>query len=266
MALKGTSADMQDEFRKFDDARSKLSNKVFRLVGSGSDLPEIATKVIDNVFSLGVEAADDKELDSLQRKMQSSFPLCGLSFSRLYGPQLVAIISGDDVTDAELITTINRFQQINLCLMELGGRSVIKLFGKTFGRLKNKVAVGSLIIVASDAERVTHVRQLLAALPMRNDTAINQMKQIFSRWQFWLKACVGLIEYKTSQLRQEVVVLDSSTGTATSTASPRWSFEFGFSLSDLAVKGPPPLPIHRQPVGPPPLPQTERLNYANRSA
>jgi hypothetical protein len=196
-------------------------------------VPGLVEAVTKRVVGFGTERVGDEELAALQQTMRSHFPLCAFSFSQMYGPRFVAILDGQDLPQSGLHEAMDRFEQINLCMMRLGGRLELKLFGKSVVGINGSGATGSLIVVDSDTEHAGLLRQWVRGKPLRNDTILNQMKERFTRWQFWAKAVVGMIEYKPHQLRQEVIVLDAQTGQATSTTSPRLGFEFGFSLNDI---------------------------------
>jgi hypothetical protein len=225
---------MHERLAQFDTGRLWLSGKVFGFLIGGADMPDFVKTITKHVVAFGAESVNDAELATLQQLMRASFPLCAFSFSKLYGPRFAAIVSGDDITQSELFESMERFQQINLCMMELGGRLSLKLFGKSIVGLNASAATGSMVLVTSTTERASLLRQWVSSKPLHNDTLIEQMKERFSRWQFWAKAVFGMIEYKPNQLRQEVIVLDAQTGGATSTASPRMGFEFGFALTDIA--------------------------------
>lgn len=229
-----SAGQMQDGLATFDDRRLWLTGKMFGFLMGGADLPEFARTIAGRVIGFGAEKADDGELAALQQLMRASSPLCAFGFSTLYGPRFAAVVNGDDVTEAGLSVALERFQQVNLCMMQLGGRLSLKLFGKAVAGFKTSAATGSLILVASTTRRADQLRGWLASRPLRNDTIFNQMKETFSRWQFWAKAVFGMIEYKPHQLRQEAVVLDAQANQATSTASARLPFEFGFGLGDVA--------------------------------
>jgi hypothetical protein len=224
---------MQEGLAKFDEGRLWLGGKVFGFLLGGADLPDFVKTITEHVVAFGAEQVDDRELAALQQLMQQSFPLCAFAFSKMYGPRFAAIVNGDSMTEGELFEAMDRFQQINLCLMELGGRLSLKLFGKSIIGLNASAATGSLVVVASSTKRSHLLRQWVSSKPLHSDTAINQMKELFTRWQFWAKALFGMIEYKPHQLRQEVIVLDAEAGEAASTASPRLGFEFGFGFSDV---------------------------------
>jgi predicted transcriptional regulator len=227
---------MHEKLIEFDDKRLWLGGKMLGFLMTGSDIPAFVTNISGRVISLGAEDVEDEALIAIQKIMKSRFPLCAFSFSRLYGPRFAAIISGDHFTRQELFETLDKFEQVNLRMMELGGRLSWKLFGKSVLGINSSSATGSLIIVASTTKRANAIRQRLSEKPLHSDTAINQMKERVTRWQFWAKAAFGSIEYTPHQLRQEVIVLDVESGHVTSTASPRLRFEFGFALSEL-VKG-----------------------------
>ncbi len=228
-----SAQEMQEELARFDEGRLWLNGKVFGFLMGGADVPDFVKTVTEHVVAFGTEQVDDKELAALQQLMRLSFPLCAFAFSKLYGPRFAAIVNGDSLTPGELFEAMDRFQQINLCMMDLGGRLSLKLFGKSIVGLNNSAATGSMVVVASSTKRSQLLRQWVSSKPLRSDTAINQMKELFSRWQFWAKALFGMIEYQPHQLRQEVIVLDAETGAAASTASPRLGFEFGFGLADV---------------------------------
>lgn len=224
---------MNAQLAKFDEGRLWLGGKVFSLLLGGADLPEFAQTITKHVVAFGAEQVDDAELAALQQLMRSCFPLCAFAFSKLYGPRFVALINGDNLTQAELCELMDQFQQVNFCMMGLGGRLSLKLFGKSILGINGSAATGSLFIVTSTTERANRLHQWVHDQPLHSDTMINQMKESLTRWQFWAKAAFGMIEYKPHQLRQEAIVLNTQLGQAVSSASPRLAFEFGFSLEDL---------------------------------
>jgi hypothetical protein len=197
-------------------------------------MPEFIKVITEHVVGFGAGKVDDEDLATLQQLMKSCFPLCAFAFSRLYGPRFLAIIDGESIAQQDVFESMDKFEQINLCMMELGGRLELKLFGKSVVGINSSAATGSLVIVASSTNRAGVLRQWVSSKPLHNDTMVNQMKERFTSLKFWAKAAFGMIEYKPHQLRQEVIVLDAQTGQATSTASPRLGFEFGFSLEDIA--------------------------------
>ncbi|MFB2982142.1 hypothetical protein [Microseira sp. BLCC-F43] len=224
---------MHEQLNKFDERRLSLGDRIFGFLISGSDMPEFAKTITQRVVAFGAEDVDDKALATFQELMRSNFPLCAFAFTGMYGPRFVAIVSGDSIEQLELFEAMDRFQQVNLCLMELGGRLSLKLFGKSLLGINSSSATGSMILVTSTTERANIMRQWVRSKPLRNDTMTNQLKEMATRWQFWAKAAIGMIEYKPHQLRQEVIVLDAQTKQATSTASPRLGFEFGFALEEI---------------------------------
>ncbi len=249
--------EMQHGLVQFDEGRLWLGGKLFSFVLGGSDLPAFAQSITEHVVGLGTEEVEDAELEKLQQLMRDSFPLCAFAFSKIWGPRFTAVANGDEVSPEELFTALDRFEVISHCMMELGGRLTLKLFGKSVLGLNGSAATGSLLLVASTTERAVALRQWVASKPLRSDTIVNQLKERFSRWQFWAKAAIGMIEYKPHQLRQEVIVVDAQSSQATSTASPRFGFEFGFSLSDIVTGSETnlvPPPGAGQPTQPCPLP------------
>lgn len=226
---------MQERLTKFDEQRLGLGGKLFCFIISGTDMPDFVKIIAKNVIGFGAGKVDDEQLQELQEIMRRHFPLCAFSFSRLYGPRFVAVLNGQEMSEDELNIAINNFEEINLYMMHLGGRLELKLFGKSIIGLNGSGSTGSLIIIAPDSRCSHSISQWLAKRPIHNDTIINQMKERFTRWQFWTKLAVGMIEYKPNQLRQEVIVIDAQTASATSTASPRLNFEFGFALTDIAT-------------------------------
>jgi hypothetical protein len=227
---------MQEGLAKFDEGRLWLGGKVFGFLVSGGDMPGFVKTIAGHVVALGAEKVDDADLVALQQLMQGSFPLCAFAFSKMYGPRFAAVVNGDGVTQPAVFGAMDQFQQINLRMMGLGGRLSLKLFGKSVLGLDASAATGSMILLAPTTERAGVLRQWVSSKPLHSDTITNQMKERFARWQFWAKAIFGMIEYKPHQLRQEVIVLDAETGQATSTASPRLGFEFGFALSDVVCQ------------------------------
>jgi len=225
---------LQERLSEFDKGRIGLFGKVFGYAIGASEVPAVVQTITQHVVSLGAEKVADEELAALQEFMRSSFPLCAVAFSRMFGPRFLAIRDGDCLSQPELFEAMDSFEHINLCMMQLGGRLELKLFGKALLGVNSSAATGSLILVASTTERANLLRQWVNSKPLHSDTILNQMKERFTRWQFWTKAIFGMIEYQPHQLRQEVIVLDAQTGQATSTASPRIGFEFGFALTDIA--------------------------------
>jgi hypothetical protein len=197
-------------------------------------MPEFVKTLTEQVVGFGADPVTEAELAGLQQLMRANFPLCAFAFSTLYGPRFAAILNGDGLTQSALFEALERFQQVNVCLMALGGRLSLKLFGKSLLSFNASAATGSLFIVASTAERSNALRRWVESKPLQSDTIVNQLKERLTRWQFWAKALVGVVEYKPHQLRQEVIVLDASSGEATSSVAPRIPFEFGFSLSEVA--------------------------------
>lgn len=224
---------MHEQLTKFDEGRLGFSGKVFGFLIGGSDLPEFAKVITKRVVAFSAEKIDDTDLATLQQLMHAHFPLCAFAFSMMYGPRFAGIVSGDDITQVNLFDAMDRFQQINLVMMQLGGRLSLKLLGKSLMGINSSAATGSLILVTSTTEQANLLRQWASSKPLISDTITNQMKERFTRWQFWAKAAVGMIEYKPHQLRQELIVLDSQTKQVTSTAVPRIAFEFGFSFADI---------------------------------
>jgi hypothetical protein len=229
-----TTQQMREQVAKFDKERTGLTGRLFALMLGGTDMPDIAKTITKHIVAFGAEDVNDAELATLQQLMRAFFPLSAIAFSKVYGPRFVAIVDGDDCTQSELSSAMDRFEQINLCIMPLGGRLSIKLFGKSILGINASTATGSLLIAVSNSQRAGLVRRWVKDRPLHSDTMLNQLKERFGRWQFWAKAVVGMVEYKPHQLRQEAIVLDAQTGSATSTASPRVGFEFGFALSDIA--------------------------------
>ncbi len=229
-----TPQEMHERLAKFDEERTGLTGRLFSFFIGAYDMPDVAKTIAKHVVGFGSQDVDDAELASLLQRMRSCFPLCAITFSKTYGPRFVVIIDGDSCTQSELFAAMDRFQEINLCIMPLGGRLSIKLFGKSIATVNASAATGSLIIVASTTQRASALRQWVSSKALHSDTTLNQLRERFTRWQFWAKALVGMIEYKPHQLRQEVIVLDAETGQPTSTVSPRMAFEFGFVLTDIA--------------------------------
>jgi hypothetical protein len=227
----------QEQFRqqlvKYDDARAAMSQEIFGFVIDMTSVPEFLKIVMGHVVGFGVMEADGRELAALQRLMRSSFPLCAIAFSKLYGPRFVALLHGENITYQEYIRALNRFEQINLSMMPLGGRLTLKLLGKTVAGINSSAATGSMIILASSPSRAELLRQWVRRRPVRNDTMLNQLKARARSPKFWVKALLGAVEYQPHQLRQEVIVLDLTTGHATSSVYPRLGIEFGFSLSNI---------------------------------
>ena len=230
-----TPQQMQERLANFDEGRLWLGSKLFGFLIGGADMPDFAKTITRRVVAFGAEKIDDAELATLQQHMRAYFPLCAIAFSKMYGPRFVVIVDGDSMTQSQLFEALDRFQEINLCMMPLGGRLSIKLFGKSIMGINASAATGSMIVVTSTIERAGLLRQWVNSKPLHSDTMLSQMKERFTRWQFWAKAVFGFIEVTPNQLRQEVIVLDAQTGQSTSTASPRLGFEFGFSLSDVAL-------------------------------
>lgn len=229
-----TSPDeMQQQLKDYDAGRVWLSNKIFGFVLSGSDLPGFAETVFEHMIGFGTQAVDDTELAALQQLMRTSFPLCATNYSRLYGPRFVGILHGDHLTEKSLHEAMDAFEAINCLMMQLGGRLILKLLGKPVVGINASAATGSLIVVGSTSHCADVLYNWVSNRPLRSDTIVNQLKESVSRWQFWLKAAFGMIEYKPHQLRQEVIVVDAETSQATSTAPLRLGFEFGFSLNDI---------------------------------
>jgi hypothetical protein len=226
---------MQEQVTEFDEGRLQLTKKLTDVMFSVYGVPVIAKKITELVFVLGVDKANDTELAELHQMMQSNFPLCAISFSKINGPRFVPIINGDSITQQDFFVIMDRFQEINLSMLTLGGRLALKLLGKPFS-FNVSSATGSIIFIASTTQRANVLRQWISSKPLRSDTVINELKKRVTRWQFWAKAVFGLIEYTPHRLRQEAIVLDVQIGQATSTATPRLSFEFGFSLNEIEGK------------------------------
>lgn len=232
-----TSQHLQRRLARFDEGRANLSGQALGLGFGLAGAPVLVTTLAKQVVGFGAEQVADEELAALQRLMRTHFPLCAIAFSRLYGPRFVAIVDGDAVAQQALHGAMDRFQEINLYMLQLGGRLSLKLFGRAVAGIRASAATGSLILVAGSGGRAELLRQWAAGKPLHSDTIVTQMKERFSSVSFWAKAVVGFIEYKPHQLRQEVIVLDAESGRATSTAAPRLAFEFGFSLGDIAAAG-----------------------------
>jgi len=225
----------QQQLVKYDDARAAMSQEIFGFVIDMANVPEFLKIVMGHVVGFGVMEADERELTALQRLMCSSFPLCAVAFSKLYGPRFVALLHGESITYQEYIRALNRFEQINLSMMPLGSRLTLKLLGKAVAGINSSAATGSMIVLASSPGRAELLRQWVKRRPVRNDTMLNQLKARARNPKLWLKALLGVVEYQPHQLRQEVIVLDLTTGGATSSASPRLGVEFGFSLSEIGA-------------------------------
>jgi hypothetical protein len=226
---------MREQLEKFDEGRLGITGKVFGLALGLTDLSGVVKTITKHVVGFGVQEVDGEDLAALRDLMLSSFPLAAVAYSRLYGPRFLAVVAGDDLKREEFVEAIDRFERINLVMMELGGRLTLKLFGRSVLGVNGSSATGSLVVLASSTARANVLREWAAARPLHSDTMLNQMKERFTSLRFWAKAAIGLIEYKPNQLRQEVLVLDAQTGRVTSTASPRLGFEFGFALEDIAA-------------------------------
>lgn len=100
-------------------------------------------------------------------------------------------------------------------------------------KFNTSTASGSLIVLISSLERASLIQKWISEISLHSDTAINQIKDHIKSPKFWILAALGFVTYKPHQLRQEIIILDIKNNSATSTASPRISFEFGFSLQDL---------------------------------
>jgi hypothetical protein len=225
---------LQRQLVKYDDRRVALSQEIFGLVIDLTTVPEFLKVITAHVVGFGTQKADDRELAALQRLMRESFPLCAVAFSRLYGPRFVALLHGETITYQEYVRALNRFEQITNNMMPLGGRLTLKLLGRDVAGINSSAATGSLIVLASSPARAELLRQWAKRRPVRSDTILNQLKARVRSKKFWVKAAFGMVEYQPHQLRQEVVVLDLSTGRATSSVSPpRIGVEFGFSLRDI---------------------------------
>lgn len=224
---------MQREVATFDENRSGLMAKMFGLGIGMSDVPGVMKFITKNVVGFGSEAVDTTELAQLRAYMHESFPLCAFSFSRIYGPRFLAIVDGDAITQEQFLAAVDRFEQVNVCMLQLGGRVALKLFGKTMFGINSSAASGTLVVLANTTGRAAILKQWAAMRPLHSDTIVNQMRQRFTSVKFWAKALVGFIEYTPHQLRQEIVVVDGLTRQASSTASPRLPFEFGFSLDAI---------------------------------
>lgn len=229
------AAPLREGLAQFDRSRAGLVGKVFGYALGATDAPEFVKTITKHVIGFGAEKVDDEDLAHLHAVMCSCFPLCAFAFSKVWGPRFVAIVDGQDLTQQDLGAALDAFETINHCLMQLGGRLELKLFGKSVLGVEGSSATGSLIVVAPDTDRAEQLRRWAGARPLHSDTVVNQMKESLGRWQFWVKATFGFVEYKPHQLRQEAIVLDAGTGRATSTASPRVGFEFGFSLGDVST-------------------------------
>lgn len=225
---------MQARLTKFDEGRLKIGSAVFKLIIGTTEVPGVVKTVAQRVVSFTTEAVQDQELAELQQLMHTCFPLSAFSFSKMYGPRFVTIVDGDMLAQQELLDTLDRFEHVNLRMLELGSRVALKVFGKAMVGLKGGGATGSMILLASTPERAAVLRSWLTRRPLQSDTIVNQLKERAKRPQFWIKAVFGFIEYKPYQLRQEVVVMDLQTGQAVSSVSPRLAFEFGFSMEDIA--------------------------------
>lgn len=233
MAPETTSDDWQKQIAEYDKGRLWLSKKIFGFAMGGADLPGFAETVMEHAIGFGTKKVEDADLLTLKKMMLESFPLCATGYSKLYGPRFVGILPGDDLTEEGLYGTLDAFQEINLQMMLLGGRMVLKLLGQPILGLNNSAATGTLVLVGSKSRTAEVLRDWVSNKPLQSDTIVNQIKERFSRWQFWAKAVFGMIEYKPHQLRQEIIILDAESKQATSTARPRLGFEFGFSLGDI---------------------------------
>lgn len=230
--IQDNHATFQEAVSEFDKERTSLCNSIAKMA-FGGQLPGFLGEISDKIVGIGVDAVDDEEIQLLYEHVQKTFPLAAFAFSKLYGPRIVPIISGQHLDRSLFFHQIDQFEVINQLLLALGSRGTLTLFGKSFVGIHGGGATGSLVVVTPTTQRAEEVQRWAAERPLQSDTAWNNLTQAASRWQFWTKLLIGMIEYKPYQLRQEIVVIDAESGTATSTASMRLPFEFGFGLGDL---------------------------------
>ncbi len=226
--------DFKERIEKFDEKRLNLTRKLFNFYIGITDCPPIAQTIMKNIFSFTAINVEEKELQKLQNLMVDNFPLCCMSAGAMCGPRFVPIIYDDNLTKDEILDAIERFQNINLTMLPLGGRLALKIFGTKL-RMNASSVTGSLIIISPNPDRTKFIQNIIDNIPFESDTILNQLKERFSRWQFWVKSLIGFIEYKPNQLRQEIIIVDSQTGTAKSNINPRLGFEFGFELRNITA-------------------------------
>lgn len=212
-----------------------LTRTGFSLAMCGVDLPVLTRVVSGHVIGFGADAVADKDLAALRELMSDSFPVSAIAFSQFHGPRFAAVVGAKELNGDAMGATLDQFEQVTTTLMPLGGRLSLKLLGRTVLGMNCSSATGSLFVVARTTREAAGIRQRLGERPLRNDSAWNQIKESACRWQFWAKAALGVVESRAHQLRQEVIVVDTETGTVSSTATARIPFEFGFALSDVGV-------------------------------
>jgi len=222
---------LQERIDKADQTSVEIGNKV---LGFALQLaPGFVQTICEHAVSFSAAKVDDKELAELLAVMQASFPLSALAFSVTHGPRFVPIIDGSALSQSDLIKATEAFTAINLSLMPLANRMSLALLGHSVMKGDFSSATGSMIILAPSTERAERLREWTKALPLQNDTVLNQAKERLGSPLFWAKAAIGMVEHHPHQLRQEIVIIDLTKNVATSTTSPRMDFEFGFSLADI---------------------------------
>jgi hypothetical protein len=228
-----TPGDLQAQLAAFDQGRLGLFNTAFGLGIGMSEGPQVIKLIAKKIISLGTDQVDDASLASLQRTMLASFPLCALGFSKIYGPRFIAIVNGERLSEPEFAALLRQFEEINHTLLGVGGRLAIKLFGRSVLGLNTSAASGSMIVITDSPARAADLRRWATRRPLRSDTIANQLKQRLTSVKSWVKTSIGMIDYTSRQLRQEVIVLDTQTQQITSTALARLAFEFGFRLDTV---------------------------------
>jgi hypothetical protein len=229
----GKSGDLMKKIEAFDQFRTGIGSKLFGFMIGGSDLSTLSQKLLKNTIGFGTVAVTDQELNKLIEELCDSFPISALKVSRYMGPMYTAILCGDTAKQEQIISAVTKFQQLNESLLHIGGRATVRLLGKNVAELKGSHAIGNLIVITSTSSRAAVVREWVSKIPLRNDTALNQFKSRFSRWQTYAKLVVGMVEVQVEQLKQEVIIVDAETNRATSSVSLRLPYEFGFSLKSL---------------------------------
>lgn len=230
----GSQRRFQEKLVRYADARAGLPHDLIGIALDLGGMPEVVKIVAKHVVSFGTDMVDDKELAALHELMRSSFQYCAVSFSKVYGPRFVVLINGDAISPPQFRKAALYFEKINQCMMSLGGRLNLKLLGKPVAGINAHAATGSMIILVSSAGRAQQLsQQLVRTRPFGSDKRWGQLKTRVASPISWAKAAFSVLDYRPTQLRQEAIILDVTTGRATSTVPLRLGMEFGFSLKDI---------------------------------
>jgi hypothetical protein len=222
---------------KYESQMGNIANRLtWFLVGADPEIGSVS-KYFNKVFSLGIESSSHENIASVCQKMIASFNFNAVKFGMLSGGSAyITLVNADPLSEGEIRESIERFTNINMERLTLGGTTQMKVLGRKLINLgQSSVTTGSICFLVSTSEKEALLRRVVASIDMHSDTILNQMKEIFSDWKTWVGMAFGFVTYKPFQLRQEAIIYNTVTNILESNIHPRIPFEFGFSLEDIKL-------------------------------